>query len=359
MKKTLTVNLGGSVFNIDEDAYQLLDQYLSNLRSHFRKEDGSEEIMNDFELRISELLNEKMRLGYAVVDIEMIETIISRMGKPEDIFGDEQTEQQTEEQKTINPEATVITSGKRRLFRNPDDKIIGGVASGFAAYMGWDATAIRIALLILLFFTQIVIIPVYLILWLVIPMAKTASERLEMRGENVTLENIGKTVTSGFEKVSEGVNSYVKSEKPRNFIQKLADIFVQIMGILLKIAFIILAIILAPMLLILLFVLLIVIFCMLFGGAALISNIFPKFHWIAMNMHYPQYTIIWMSIGCFLLIGIPVGTMLYAITGKIFNFSPISTTAKWTLFILWLIGTILSIACGTMMWTSHVNAFPF
>lgn len=66
MKKTLTINLGGSVFHIDEDAYQLLDKYLSNLRIHFKKEEGSDEIMNDFELRISELFSERTRLGYQV-----------------------------------------------------------------------------------------------------------------------------------------------------------------------------------------------------------------------------------------------------------------------------------------------------
>ena len=68
MKKTLTVNLGGTVFHIDEDAYQLLDKYLSNLRIHFRKEEGSDEIMDDFEMRISELLNERVRLGYGSPD---------------------------------------------------------------------------------------------------------------------------------------------------------------------------------------------------------------------------------------------------------------------------------------------------
>lgn len=73
MKKTLTVNLGGTVFHIDEDAYQLLDKYLSNLRIHFRKEEGSDEIMDDFEMRISELLNERIRLGYEVITIEQPE----------------------------------------------------------------------------------------------------------------------------------------------------------------------------------------------------------------------------------------------------------------------------------------------
>ena len=90
MKKTLTVNLGGTVFHIDEDAYQLLDKYLSNLRIHFRKEEGSDEIMDDFEMRISELLNERIRLGYEVITIEQVEEVIKRMGKPEEIFEEEE-----------------------------------------------------------------------------------------------------------------------------------------------------------------------------------------------------------------------------------------------------------------------------
>ena len=279
MKKTLTVNLGGTVYNIDEDAYQLLDQYLSNLRSHFKKEAGSEEIMNDFELRISELFSEKIRLGYAVIDINIVENIITRMGKPEEIFGEEEAaNENAEEPHEANDSfkgQAEATATKKKLFRDPDDKIIGGLASGFAAYMGWDATAIRIGLLILLFFTQIVLIPVYIVLWIVIPIAQTATERLEMRGESVTLENIGKTVTHGFEKVSEGVNNYVASDKPRSVIQKFADLFVQIMGVLIKMIFVFLAIILAPILLITFFVFLVVTFAMLFGGVSFLNNLMP------------------------------------------------------------------------------------
>ena len=81
MKKTLTVNLGGTVFHIDEDAYQLLEKYLSNLRVHFKKEEGSDEIMNDFEMRISELLGERIKLGFEVITIEHVEEVIKRMGK--------------------------------------------------------------------------------------------------------------------------------------------------------------------------------------------------------------------------------------------------------------------------------------
>ena len=151
MKKTLTVNLGGTVFHIDEDAYQLLDKYLSNLRIHFMKEEGTDEIMNDFEMRISELLSERIRLGFEVITIEHVEQVIKRMGKPEEIFEEEKesnTERQ-EEARNTQAEQTATTT-RRRLMRDPDNRILGGVCGGFAAYMNWDPTAVRIAVFLLM-----------------------------------------------------------------------------------------------------------------------------------------------------------------------------------------------------------------
>ena len=85
MKKTLTVNLGGTVFNIDDDAYRLLDNYLSNLKIHFRKEAGADEIVDDIERRISELFAEKLSAGSQVITIADVEEVIARMGKPEEV----------------------------------------------------------------------------------------------------------------------------------------------------------------------------------------------------------------------------------------------------------------------------------
>ena len=221
MKKTLTVNLGGTVVHIDEDAYQLLDKYLANLRIHFRKEEGSEEIMNDFEMRISELLNERVRLGHEVITIEHVEEVIRRMGKPEELFEGEEEKEYKEEAKTYAFQEEEIPRGSKKLMRDPDNRVLGGVAGGIAAYMGWDVTAVRLAMIILLFVPYAPIIILYLILWLVMPLARTAADKLMMRGQSVTLENIGKTVTDGFEKVSNNVNNYMSSDKPRSFLQKL------------------------------------------------------------------------------------------------------------------------------------------
>ena len=301
MKKTLTVNLGGTVFHIDEDAYRLLDNYLSNLKIHFRKEAGADEIIDDIERRISELFAEKLTAGSQVITITDVEEVIARMGKPEDMEAENDSEPSVG-----NATRTTI---HRRLYRNPDDKLLGGVISGMAAYLGWDVTLLRLLLLVVLICGVGTLIPVYIVCWLVIPEARTAAEKLSMRGEAVTVENIGKTVTDGFEKVANGVNDYMKSDKPRTFLQKLGDALVMVAGWFFKICLVIFAIICSP----LLFVFGVVFVALLFaavmvaigGGAALIS-MFPTFDVILPTS--PLSAIV-MYIAGILLVGIPLGNI--------------------------------------------------
>ena len=141
MKKTLTVNLGGTVFHIDEDAYRLLDNYLCNLKLHFRSQKGAEEIVDDIENRISELFLEKINAGSQVITLTDVEEIITRVGKPED-FG---TETEDEEEKVDstnsgNAKTSYTYTSHRRLYRNPDDKILGGELSGLAYIWWWNTT---------------------------------------------------------------------------------------------------------------------------------------------------------------------------------------------------------------------------
>lgn len=340
MKKTLTVNLGGSVFHIDEDAYQLLDKYLSNLRIHFRKEEGSDEIMDDFEMRISELLNERIRLGYEVITIENIEDVITRMGKPEEIFGGDDNSDEQEENKYTQTQEAQRSTSKKRLMRDPDNRILGGVAGGFAAYMDWDPTAVRITFFILMFF-YFISIPLYFLLWIIVPLAKTATERLEMRGENVTVENIGKTVTDGFEKVSNNVNNFMSSDKPRNLLQKFADGFVQVIGFALKFLMVVGGIIILPALGLIAFVLIVVTLALVMGGAEFLYN-FSPFGMDLVN-GAPLSMAISGCIGVILLIGIPIFALAYTICCQLFKIRPLSTQAKWILLALWILSFIL---CG-------------
>lgn len=359
MKKTLTVNLGGSVFHIDEDAYQLLDKYLSNLRIHFRKEEGSEEIMNDFEMRISELLSERIRLGYEVISIEQVEEVIRRMGKPEELF-DEETAG-NEEEKERAADGQEIPGGeekhaKRRLMRDPENRILGGVAGGLAAYMGWDPTAIRIVLILLIFFYGY-IIPIYLLLWIIVPPARTATEKLQMRGENVTVENIGKTVTDSFEKVSNNVGNYIRSDKPRNALQKVADAVVLVIGYLLKFIGILAGIILLPIFVLLLFILVVTVIGLFIGlvggGSTLLYHLSP----FAGDFLYSGAPVSLIITGCLALIllaGVPAFAIVYAIGSQLFKWKPLTVQAKWVLVGLWFLAFLL---LGIYFYLSAANGW--
>jgi len=340
MKKTLTVNLGGIVFHIDEDAYRLLDKYLTNLRIHFNKEEGGDEIMNDFELRISEILGERARPGNEVITIEHVENVIKRMGKVEDLFGDD----------SAGAEQPAAAAASKRFFRNPDDRILGGVCGGLSAYLGWDPTPVRL-LLFILTFPFPVTIPTYLILWLVVPLACTATEKLQMRGESVTVESIGKAVASN-------LNEYVRPERSRTAVQKLGDGVVGLLGILLKVAAVILGCLLLPPLLVVLFILVVIIFFALIagligGGFGFIYHLIPFADW-DMLPYYPEWMALAGGISGMLLIGIPLFSLVYFLGGRLFKYKPMPGGIKWSLLICWLIalcfGIFFCLRLGAPVW---------
>lgn len=344
MKKTLTVNLGGIVFHIDEDAYRLLDDYLCNLKLHFRKQEGAEEIVNDIETRISELFSEKISEGSQVITIFYVEEVIERMGKPEELAGEEEGEfagSSEEKDKKGSQHKEKSTIG-RRLYRNPDDKIIGGVIGGLAAFVGWDVTLLRLLVVVILICGVGTLIPVYLVCWLIIPEARTAAEKLSMRGEAVTIENIGKTVTDGFEKAANEVNNYIHSDKPRTFFQKLADGFVAIVGFFLKACLVVLAIICSPFLFVLALVfvvLVIAIVSVMVGGGAVLYSMLPSVDWMYLSTS-PLVTIISCIAGV-LLVGIPLFGLVFSLFRHLLDWKPMVSGLKWTLVILWFTAAIV------------------
>ena len=198
MKKTLSINLRGSVFNIDDDAYQLLRNYLNLIERHFGNEEESKEIISDIESRIAELFKERITDFKQVITIMDVEEIIDIMGQPEEIIDPGDSDQYGKRER-FGP------SGYRRMYRDPDNRILGGVCSGMAAYWGTDPLIIRIIFVVatLIFLSGAVI---YLILWVVLPEAKTTAQKLEMRGEPVNISNIGKAVKKEFENIKKKMN---------------------------------------------------------------------------------------------------------------------------------------------------------
>ncbi|MCK0130807.1 PspC domain-containing protein [Flavobacteriaceae bacterium F08102] len=203
MNKTVNINLGGTFFHIDELAYQKLKKYLDAVRKSLNDDpQGVDEIINDIEARISELLSDKVKNVRQVVSDQDIDEIISVMGQPEDYQIDEEIFNE-------QPKRTTYQSRKRKLYRDPDDKFIGGVASGLAHYFDVDVVWIRIGWLIATFGLGFGFL-VYIILWIVVPEANTTAEKLEMQGEEVNISNIEKKIRNDFDYAKEHLSQAVQ-----------------------------------------------------------------------------------------------------------------------------------------------------
>ena len=211
MNKVFNINLGGYPFTIDEDAFEELSNYLQAIHGHFRESEGYEEITGDIESRMAELFQEAMQ-GREIVMFKDVQNGISIMGTPEDFGAEplEETAYQSEsatETPTGRHRKTKYKTGKR-LFRNGEDEVIGGICSGIASYFGVeDPLWIRLGF-VLLTISGGFSIPIYLLLWAIVPKAETASDRLAMRGEKINASNIGKIVEEEIEYFSEKVSEW-------------------------------------------------------------------------------------------------------------------------------------------------------
>lgn len=195
MKITVSINLGGYSFNIDEDAYSELKRYLKNLGIHFAGEESSSEILADIETRMAELLRAKLTGYKQVINIADVNEVITIMGNPEDI-ADEEGPSRKEK---------FSTPGAHRMYRDPDHRIIGGVCSGMGAYWDIEPWIIRAIFLILIMAGGLGIL-IYLILYIVLPEAKTTAQKIEMKGEPVNIHNIKESVKKEFETVRKKMN---------------------------------------------------------------------------------------------------------------------------------------------------------
>ena len=214
MNKTVTINLGGIVFHIDEDAYQKLSRYFDAIKRSLNNSSGQEEIIKDIEMRISELLSEKLLSDKHVIGLKEIDEVISVMGQPEDYIIEDDSKAESNYQ---------AYKKSKKLYRDKDKGMIGGVAAGLSHYLGIDVVWIRVILL-LFFFGFGTGILAYIILWIATPEAVTTSEKLEMTGEPVTISSIEKKVREEFDSVSEKFKN-VDYDKYGNQIKTGAEKF--------------------------------------------------------------------------------------------------------------------------------------
>lgn len=240
MKKTLTANISGTVFHIEEDAYEKLQRYLGNIRSQFTGSDGRDEIMADIEARVAELFQERLDGKRQVVSLLDVDHVMAVMGQPEDFVDTENTNPAGSTGAQQTPPFT--GTGKRRFFRDMEDKWVGGVLSGLGAYIGVDPLWFRIAMIVLVMASVGGLIPIYILLWILVPKAETAADRLQMRGEAVTVDNIKRVVEEGAERMKQGGERFAHeasalgqqwSDSAYRRKNRVADIFAKLIGVVL------------------------------------------------------------------------------------------------------------------------------
>ena len=208
MKKTFTINIAGIIFNIDDDAYEALRKYLDRIRDYFSKQEGGEEVYADIEARIAEHLGTRITETKQVVTMEDITEVTGIMGDVGEIG--EESDRGPGEKGKSGAEAKG-QRGNRRFYRDPEARILGGVCGGLGAYFNLDPVIFRIVFIILLF--SGFGIPVYLVLWIITPLAATPSDRLEMRGEPVTIRNIERSVKTEWTQVKGRINGLAVEAK--------------------------------------------------------------------------------------------------------------------------------------------------
>lgn len=185
MKKALNISLGGTLFTIEEDAYAKLEGYLNSVRARFAHTEGKEEILRDIENRIAEHFAES---GKSIITLSEVESVIHSMGNADE-FGEAET-----------ASSAGSASSSRKFYRDADTAIIAGVCSGLAKYFSIDVLWVRIIFAVVAITTGFGIL-LYILMWILVPEAKTAAQKLEMEGSPVTVNTLSESVKEKFEEV--------------------------------------------------------------------------------------------------------------------------------------------------------------
>ncbi len=343
MNQTVTINISGIVFHIEVDAYENLKSYLNKIKSYFNNSEEREEIMVDIEARIAELFSAKITTKNQVIKENDVVEIIEIMGKPEQYI-DEDEENIKDEPKKVN-----TSNSDKKVFRNPDERMLGGVASGLAAYFGFDTIWMRLFFVLSTIFMGFGPV-VYLIFWVIIPEAKTASDKLKMRGENVTIDNIGKTFKEGADKVGENLKK-MDTSKLGHFLEQISTGILNILRAVFKVlskilgvAFILFGVFFLTALL-----------GMLLGSETIFSitsdGIFSVESTEFFNLIFvseDQFNI--ALIGVIITIGIPIIALIYAGLKLLFKIKS-HYSVGISLVVLWVVGIFMCGMVGIKMGT--------
>jgi phage shock protein PspC (stress-responsive transcriptional regulator) len=343
MKKTVIVNINGIIFHIDEDAYGNLNAYLDALHRYFDHQAEGKEIVMDIEARIAELLQPLISEAKQSVTINDVENIISALGKPEDIAGAGNIEEEPQPDKQ---EQASSRRYSRRLYRDPDNAILGGVCAGMASYFDVDPVLIRI-IFIALFFAGGVSIIIYPILWIAVPMAQTAAQKLEMRGESITINNIERTHHTSEEP---GPNSFW--ERIRAFISEVFGLFGKVFFAIWRVIVFLMGAFLIAVSVIIIISLTGAVFFNNFNFTEIAGSSAISVKEFLTSIISPTDTT-WLLIVLLFVAFIPLIGLIYAGLKLVIRFKAKDKWAILSMLLLW----IVSIIIGTVLIFSQVNNF--
>ncbi len=320
MKKAVNINLAGIIFHIDEDAYEHLSAYLSALEYHFKSTGEGKEIMTDIEMRIAELLKERLGKNRQSVNLADVEYIISTMGKPSDLTGNYQTEYNYQQQKWY----------QKKVYRDIDNSVIGGVCAGLSHFFKIDVVWLRVLFVFLLFFGGSSFF-IYFILWILLPAARTPIQKMEMRGEPINLPNIEQQIRS---------DTY-NPERPMNKVRQFFEAAGIFLTQLLKAAFKVITVFIGLILLII-GVLMVLFFTLLWINPPGNYNLADFSFSLPSIFAFGAISNSWLHfIAFFLVFILPLLAIIYLGVKLVLRLT-INDRVFWlTAFMLWLVGLLL------------------
>ena len=347
MNKTVNINLANTLFHIDDDAYNKLRRYLESIKRSFSGTAGSDEIIADIEARVAELFLEKMENERQVITHKEVDAVIEVMGQPEDYMVDEDIFEDQPKRKETTTRRT------KKLYRDIDQKYIGGVSSGLEHYLGIDALWIRLIFILLAIFTGFGLIA-YILLWILVPEAATTSQKLDMTGEPINISNIERKVKEGFDDVADKVKN-VDYERVGTKVKSGSKTFFDTIGEIIMFLFKVFGKFIGVLLIIIGASTLIGLFIALFTVGIFDAVNVPgiDFYEIVGTSGAPVWLI---SFLVFLAVGIPFFFLLYlGLKILVNNLKSIGNIAKFSLLGLWLISIGTLFALGVRQAAEFAN----
>ncbi|MFM7683404.1 MAG: PspC domain-containing protein [Bacteroidota bacterium] len=221
MNKTVSIHLQGIPFLIEENAYQLLKNYLDRLSEVLNQEEGAEEIKQDIEIRMAELFSNALGTNKKVLEQKMVEEVLHKLGDPKVFVSDEEQ---------TNSKSSTHRSAEKRLFRDEDNSLIGGVCAGFANYFGLDVVIMR-AIFVLVSLIGGFGFPLYFILWIITPKAKTSIEKLQMKGEPINFDSMKSEIEKTADKIKNSSKNWAQKVKNDKTIEQSAKGIIRVISV--------------------------------------------------------------------------------------------------------------------------------